>query len=286
MTQAQLRVARLDASGLAPPAGDPATLQNRHARLQRVIRRHLPGVTASLLAQPQPVPGGQQVDWYSDLAGQPTPLLSLPAHQQTKARGLLTDRLASIAKLADELPRLAPEDADLADWLRQTTGYPGDTSVYMIGGEPVLTFWGYASPDAARSTPAAGCKPSGRGALLTWLALALLLAAAAGGGWLWFELQREQDLLTSLDRALVAECDPIEPLTALNARLTELNPDGSRYPDIRRQVLSETERCATADALAGSDASAVPGSPRDTHRLAGHLRASERSVCAAERGHR
>lgn len=250
MTQAQLRVARLDGSGLFSPTGDPATLQHRHARLQRVIRRHLPGVTASLLAQPRPVPGGGLIDWYSDLAGQPTPLRSLPADQQTRARARLADRLASISKLADELPRLAPEDADLAETLRHTTSYPGDAHVYVIDGEPVLTFWGYGSPQAARSTAAAGGKPGGRGALLTWLVLALLLAAAAAGGWLWFEQQREQDLLASLDSALAAECEPIAPLTALNVRLTELDPDGSRYPEIRRQVHSETERCAAGDALA------------------------------------
>ena len=257
MTQAQLRVARLDGSRLFSPTGDLATLQNRHARLQRVIRRHLPGVTASLLAQPRPVPDGQQVDWYSDLAGQPTPLLSLPADQQTTARALLADRLGSISKLADELPRLAPEDADVADALRQTTSYPGDAHVYVIDGEPVLTFWGYGSPQAARSTAAAGSKPSGRWAFLTWLALALLLAAAAAGGWLWFEQQREQNLLASLDRALAAECDPIDPLTMLNVRLAELDPEGSRYPEIRRRALSESDRCAAGDALARGFADAT-----------------------------
>lgn len=249
MNQSQLRIARTDSSGVAPLSVDPDELRARLARLQRVIRRHLPGVTASVLAQPHPVPESNQIDWYSDLAGQPTPLLSLPADEQAAARALLADRLASINKLADELPRLAPEDTDIAETLRQATSYPDDARVYVIGGEPVLTFWGYASA-AQAARPAAAGGAAGAGKLpVAWLALALLLAASAVGGWLWFDQQREQALLAALNEALSAECDPMEPLTALNARLEELDPDGGRYPDIGKRAAAETGRCTAAQQL-------------------------------------
>jgi Mg-chelatase subunit ChlD len=215
-----------------------------------VIRRHLPGTTASVLAEPRAVPGGQQIDWFSDLAGQPTPLLSLPAGEQAAARALLANRLASINKLADELPGLAPNEADFADALRQATGYPGDERVYVIDGEPVLTFWGQVSAQQARSSAAAAGSSGGRGRPLTWLVLALLLAAAATAGWFWLDQQREQTLLDALDAARSAECDPSEPLTALNARLEELDPEGSRYPDIRTLASAETKRCAFAQQFA------------------------------------
>jgi hypothetical protein len=238
VTQSQLRVARLDPGGLEPLAGNPPELQEKHARLQRVIRRHLPGVTASLLAQPKPVPGGQQLDWYSDLAGQPVTLSSLPSVDQKAARTLLADRLASISKLADELPALAPEDAEIASLLRQATSYPGDEHVYLVGGEPVLTFWGYR-PLHASAAAAGRDQTPGRRARVVWLALAFLVTAAAAGGWLWHEKAREQSLRAALNEALAAECDPSEPLSELQARLEKLDPDGSRYPDIRSQAAAE-----------------------------------------------
>ncbi len=250
MTQSQLRVARIDGSGLAPPAASPRALQNRHSRLQQVIRRHLPGVTASILAQPRPVPDSPLTDWYSDLAGQPTPLPSLPAKEQAAARSLLSDRLASIKKLADELPGLAPEDADIAASLRQATSYPGETYVYVVDGEPVLTFWGYASARAARPVAPSGAA-AGRGkAPLAWLALAFLLTASAAGGWVWLEHQREQGLLIAMNEAMAAECDPIEPLSRLSASLAELDPEGTRYPELQRQAAAETQRCTHAQQLA------------------------------------
>jgi Mg-chelatase subunit ChlD len=185
------------------------------------------------------------------------------------ARALLSDRIASVEKLSNELPRLAPEDADLAPYLSQALQYPGDDYVYLIGGEPVLTYWGFRSPHATRSGaagsgtagagPAAGGGPgTGGGQRIRglWLVLPLLLLAAAVGGWFWFEHEREQALLAALDRALAAECDPIESLKILRERLSEVDPDGSRYPEIHRQAASEAERCAAADRFARDLASA------------------------------
>jgi len=246
----QLRVARIDSSGLTPLAASPEALQDLHGRLDRVIRRHLPGVTASLLARPQPVPDTSQVDWYSDLAGQPAPLLSLPPEEQAAARSLLSDRLASLNKLADELQGSASEDAGIADSLRQATAYPDDSRVYAVDSEPVLTFWGYGSRQAARAAGAGAGRANRRLVPLAWLALALLLAVTAAGGWLWLGHQREQALLAALEEALSAACDPVEPLAALNAELAEVDPAGTAYPVIRRQAEAETERCEAAGRLA------------------------------------
>ena len=165
----RLRIARLDpkpyqalAAGVSPDA-------DLHRRLEALIRRHLAGPTASLLAAPAPTADGRLVEWYSDLSGQPVPLTSLSPVARAPVEALLADRLGSLAALADRLDATG-SDADLARTLRQALSYPGDETVYVVDGQPVLTFWGYQSLAAAAAaaqaavsapTPAAGAGAPG-----------------------------------------------------------------------------------------------------------------------------
>ncbi|MFZ1414657.1 MAG: VWA domain-containing protein [Defluviicoccus sp.] len=187
----QLRIARLDASGFVPTLGDGVASADLHRRLDALIRRHLPEVTASLLAEPAPAADGRMIEWYSDLAGQPVPLTALTSPAYEKARDVLNERLKSLATLADRLPRLDPAAADLAGPLRQALTYPGEESVYVIGGQPVIVFWGHqrqgavpppaATPPAA--SPAAGAEPAAMGAATVPPAAAV--TATAGPRRLW-----------------------------------------------------------------------------------------------------
>lgn len=210
----RLRIARLEPSAYVPLATDAAATPELHRRLQAVIRRHLPPVTASLLAAPAPTADGRFVEWYSDLAGQPAPLPTLPQAERDAARSLLHDRLTSLRDLAERLPAVDPNAADLAAPLRQALVYPGDDNVFVIGGQPVITFWGHG---AASGAPPAGLPPAtgplpvaadgdgpggapdavpegrttarARGGLPWWLwvlALLALAAAVAIGAWWYF----------------------------------------------------------------------------------------------------
>lgn len=159
----QLRIARLDASGFVPTLDGGTASADLHRRLDALIRRHLPEVTASLLAEPAPAADGRMIEWYSDLAGQPVPLTALASQAYEKARDVLNERLKSLAALADRLPRLDPAAADLAGPLRQALTYPGEESVYVIGGQPVIVFWGHrrqgAVPPPGSVSPAAAAEP-------------------------------------------------------------------------------------------------------------------------------
>ena len=180
----QLRIARLDASGFVPTLGDGAASADLHRRLDALIRRHLPEVTASLLAEPAPAADARMIEWYSDLAGQPVPLTALTSQAYEKARDVLNDRLKSLAALADRLPRLDPAAADLAGPLRQALTYPGEESVYVIGGQPVIVFWGHQRQGAVpppAATPAAAAEPVADGAA----AVPPAAVAAAGPRRLW-----------------------------------------------------------------------------------------------------
>jgi Mg-chelatase subunit ChlD len=293
-----LRIARTEPGRLKPLVPD---ITARHARLRDLIRRHLPGVTASLLAEPRRREGGA-VDWYSDLSGQPQALGSLPVEQQTEARKLLRDRLNSLAKLADEVPRIAPDSADLLPALRAAAQYPGDEHLYLVDGQPVLTFWGHLPPRAARAY-ARGAAAGRSRSLLSGTALLLVLLAVASGAWLWLDHQREtelkRELESALDAALTDQCGSPEPLDALTERLLALDPVEARYPEIWRRLKAERERCAAAMRFAasleaaGGDCAALAVLRRESESLAmgqppfqelDRRLGAELAVCAAAAG--
>jgi Mg-chelatase subunit ChlD len=154
---ARLRIARSDRSTYEDLAPDAPHSAEAHRRLEALIRRHLSPLTASLLAAPKPSDDGRFIEWYSDLAGQPVPLPSLPPRDAEKVRGLLQDRLHSLAVLAERLA--AAGDTAAADALRSALSYPGEEAVIVVAGQPVLTFWGYRSrspqPPLAATPPTA-----------------------------------------------------------------------------------------------------------------------------------
>ena len=184
--QPSVRIARVDVGRYRLLTSDFAGLQALHRELTATIRRHLPGVTASLLALPIPADDGVTVDWYSDLGGQPRPLAALPPEQRALVREKLKDRLDSLRRLADDLPRRVRGSEPLAEGLRAATHYPGDEHVFAVGDEPVLTLWGFvrSSGRGRLATPAqAGIAGSRRRWLLGLGLTALSMVALAGAGW-------------------------------------------------------------------------------------------------------
>jgi len=143
-----VRIARVDGSGYSPVGGDQAYWLRTYPQLDQLIRQHLPSITASLLARPKSEPDSRVVEWYSELEGQPVPLASLAPNEQSEVRRRLTDRLSSLSRLANNLPRIDPTSADLAQALKQALNYPGDLTVYVLGGQPVITYWGHIDPNA------------------------------------------------------------------------------------------------------------------------------------------
>ncbi|MGH2670162.1 MAG: VWA domain-containing protein, partial [bacterium] len=167
----RLRLARDPVDAYRPPAGVERPGQDLHKRLQALIRRRLSPITATLLAEPRPSTDGRWIEWYTELAGQPVALPALPAEEQEKARTLLQDRLAALRSLARDLPGTGSEAA-LGAALQQASAYPGEDTVYVVDGQPVLTFWGYGSlpPEPVIPAPA----PAGGAIPARWLRRILL----------------------------------------------------------------------------------------------------------------
>jgi len=95
-----------------------------------------------LFAEPVITDDGNSFDWYTSLSGQPTAINSLPSEEQRRVRRLLNDRIQAIRGLARQLPTLEP-NSPLAETLLRATTYPAENNVFVVNGQPVVTFWGY-----------------------------------------------------------------------------------------------------------------------------------------------
>jgi Mg-chelatase subunit ChlD len=237
---ARLKGDRFRAEGEADPLG-------QHATLVGLIKRYLPGVSGSVLAEPRRLADGGEVEWYSDLAGQPVPLTGLDEASQAQARGLLEDRIASIRELADRLPQIDPASAHLSDALRRAVSYPGDESVYVINGQPVLTFWGHVDPSRPPPPPVAAPAPA-RAFPWGWLGLLLVSLILAGLLVWWFMLREPSAPPPDYQAMLVEVMGDCERMAVLADRLAA--PDVVAAPDlpaVREKLRRELEICSAPD---------------------------------------
>ncbi|UZR29281.1 VWA domain-containing protein [Methylococcus mesophilus] len=263
----RLRICRSPAAAYPLPHADrpDAAL---HARLCEAMRRHLSPAAATLLAEPAPSGDGAWIDWYTGLAGQPIPLRSLSGEALRRARNLLDDRIQAMQALAE---RLASADPSLAEAMRRAADFPDESAVYVVDGQPVLTFWGYGV--ATRIEPAAS--PSGRSSAKLfrrlWLAMAgLLLAAGLGWAALHLDLWRwppwgpdyvamlaaERQAGDDLRRALLerqSELARSQGLCALQAQRDALAQEGAllsgRLEALTAELARNLETCRDKAAL-------------------------------------
>jgi hypothetical protein len=231
--------------------------------LRRLLRRHLPPASASLFARADPVaaePG--RIDWYSDLTGEAVPLQALPDDARRQALELIDDRLTSIRQLAERLSAVPDVGSDSSEpspqQLLRAARYPHSDCVYLVGGEPVLTYWGLGPPRAdAADGPVAEPPPT----VSRWrrwrpalLGLGMLAAAVASAVVAWHVRQDQlrAQLAQDLAAGLASECAATSVLQALHDRLERIDPGGERFPALRMDTERELDRCADAADLEAS----------------------------------
>ena len=277
-----LRIARTQTSTFLSADRQDEKPFNQYQRLVTLVRKHLSPVTASVFAQPILQDDRDYVEWYSDLQGQPEPLLSLPENQQLKAKELLTNRLDSVSKLAEQLPQLEPGSTDSQTILQKAVQYPGDKAVYVINGQPVIIFWGVVDPantavhpstanrvdSEALSTPVT--KKTPRSFLRTGLLL-LSIALLAGLFWFWFSKQSlnwndyspfmdEYQLLLDEVNAAENNCPALENIYTNNPLI---NKEEEKFTLVKKQVETILDNCAAYDQLKKE----IDSAQDDCHKL-------------------
>ena len=282
------RIASLLYPALEPRLADAEQDWNQVDALRLLLRRHLPSVTASLFARAKPATGqsggvgqpgtiehSERIEWYSELAGEPVPLDDLADDERARILALVADRLNSIRHLAARLEAAGdtdtPADVSSVDLLRRAARYPHPNCIYVVAGEPVLTYWGLETKGSGRR--GAGPVADSSRTLSAWQRLrpvllgtvaASLVLALALGAWHWRQQHLHDALAAELAAGLAAKCQSTAILQALHARLERIDTDGERFPEIRLDVQRELHRCADAADLearlaqAREDCSALP----------------------------
>ncbi len=129
-------------------AGDPvwrAAGQLRAAIAQRLSREH-----ADLLAVPEVDPTGRRIDWYAPFEGEAKRLGDLGDDERAALLNKVQRLHGDIARLADtmEAPQRSTAERNFARLLRHALTAPGEETLHVVDGKPVMTFWGF-SADAA-----------------------------------------------------------------------------------------------------------------------------------------
>lgn len=129
-------------------AGDPvwrAAGQLRAAIAQRLSREH-----ADLLALPEVEPSGRRIDWYAPFDGETRRLADLGDAERTQVLDKVQRLHADLAGLAAsmEAPERSGAERNFAKLLRHALTAPGEETLHVVDGRPVMTFWGFSTDTA------------------------------------------------------------------------------------------------------------------------------------------
>ena len=180
-------------------AGDPvwrAAGQLRTAVAARLSRRH-----ADLLAIPEVDPTGQRIDWYAPFDGMPRRLAELDPATRDSILAEVQRLHAEIGDLADamEAPDRSAAERNFARLLRHALTAPGEDTLFVVDGKPVMTFWGFTAeaslPGAFLAVPPAmpaprvpPAAPRPEAVLASAPAVAAVTGPARSTWWQWLLL--------------------------------------------------------------------------------------------------
>lgn len=180
-------------------AGDPvwrAAGQLRAAISSRLSREH-----ADLLALPEAEPSGRTIDWYAPFDGEVKRLGDLGEAERREILDKVQRLHGEMAGLATQMEAVERSTAErnFARLLRHALTAPGEETLYVVGGRPVMTFWGFAAdaalpgvflaspPPAVTSAVAPRVAPPQLGRSEAVMASAPAIAAVAAPRTVWWQ---------------------------------------------------------------------------------------------------
>jgi hypothetical protein len=128
------------------------------SQLRAAIRRQLGQEAADYFAVPVQNEKGDTIDWYSAFDGDVVPWTSATPEERGPARARL---LAARERLLEKSRALqASEDSEqqvFGKLLALATRIPAEDHVYLVGGRPVMTFWGFSEREEAPERDVLAC---------------------------------------------------------------------------------------------------------------------------------
>ncbi|MDL2316819.1 SrfA family protein [Desulfovibrio sp. OttesenSCG-928-A18] len=116
-----------------------------YAQISSMLGNQLSPEHGMMFAEPVHTASGTSTDWYSPVEGKAVPLADLDLAEQNAVR----EKMAGLAKDISELAESLKEDGNSSKKIRGNIlslalRYPGDEHIYLVGGQPVITCWGFA----------------------------------------------------------------------------------------------------------------------------------------------
>ncbi|MCX8963770.1 virulence effector protein [Erwinia psidii] len=156
MAKLFLRSGSLDAVLPLGENGQPVYLSA--LQLRETLRLRKQQQIADCLAIPQPNDAGNRLDWYAPIQGKVTSW----AAASDSVRSQALNQLAACQQIVAEMCQRAQQSEKsnhklFAALLAKSLQFPDQNFVYLVGGRPVLTFWGFVSLDKKSQKDALDC---------------------------------------------------------------------------------------------------------------------------------
>ncbi|MDR1490799.1 MAG: hypothetical protein LBS65_10040 [Desulfovibrio sp.] len=124
-------------------------VENYH-QIKELVRAKLGDDHALLFAEPASLGGsGDSIDWYTPVQGPVRPVTELPEEEAQKIFALVRQMGQGIKRLAQELKDSGNQQQIVrGSILEMALCYPEVSYIYAVGGQPVLTCWGFSAGTA------------------------------------------------------------------------------------------------------------------------------------------
>ena len=113
-------------------------------QIRDLVRSRLGDAHALLFAEPSVSKDGSAIDWYTPVQGTAKRLTDLPEEEQKAARAATLRMAQDIARIASELKHSGiASQATRGTMLELALQHPGESCMYVVGEQPLLTCWGF-----------------------------------------------------------------------------------------------------------------------------------------------
>ena len=115
-------------------------------QLRETLRLRKQTAVADTLAIPQISEHGDRIDWYAPLAGDVIPWTAATEAERQAALAQLETTHAAFRQISNEFAQSQqPERRLFGKLLEKAMQFPDQQHVWLVGGKPVISFWGFVN---------------------------------------------------------------------------------------------------------------------------------------------
>jgi hypothetical protein len=129
-------------------------------QLREVIRARVGSAAANCLAIPKVNESRSTVDWYANQSGPVVPWSAATPEEQTSALASLDRFKQAVMTSLGAISGVSGREQQIIQSLKDKVfTHPDNACVFLVNGEPVLTFWGFHSGEAPLADPFYNLRP-------------------------------------------------------------------------------------------------------------------------------